>query len=41
LGDGFARGSIDYVNHGFDDIVLPVPPHDEITTLIDADGGFI
>jgi hypothetical protein len=41
MGDGFARVSIDSVNQGFDDIVLPVPPHDEMTTLIDAVGGFI
>jgi hypothetical protein len=38
MGDGFARVSVDSVNQGFDDIVLPVPPYDEMMTLIDAGG---
>jgi hypothetical protein len=41
MGDGFARVSVYSVNHGFDDIILPVPPHDEMMNLIDAVGGFI
>lgn len=41
LRDGFARVNIDDVHDGFNGIALPVPPNDEMMTLIDAKGSFI
>ena len=40
LRDGFARVTIDSVLDGFNEIVLPVPPNDEMTTLIHAKASF-
>ena len=40
LRDGFARVTIDSVLDGFNEIALPVPPNDEMTTLIHAKASF-
>ena len=40
LRDGFASVTIDSVLDGFNEIVLPVPPNDEMTTLIHAKASF-
>lgn len=37
----FARVSVDDVHEGFSDFALPVPPNDEMTTLLAAKGSFI
>jgi hypothetical protein len=41
MGTNFAKVSIDDVIEGFDDNPLPIPPNDEMTTLIHASGSFI
>jgi hypothetical protein len=41
IGADFARVSVDDVIEGFDDNPLPVPPHDEMTTLVHTAGSFI
>lgn len=40
LRDGFAKVTIDNVLDGFNEIALPVPPNDEMTTLIHAKASF-